>query len=219
MLDLRGLTCRPRRSKLEVRMATPPRIFEDDCYYHIYNRGHGKQQIFYGSRDYERFLEKVVEYKKKHPVEILAYCLMPNHIHFLLKQILTNSISKFMSDLCNSHSRYFNIKYESVGSLYQGRFKAKKVEKDEYLIHLSRYIHLNPVGLHSPTKNTFEQLCLYRWSSLPSYLLGKSDEIVALEAVLQYFSSKDPSGDYKEFVRSNMDLKLDPVVEYLAFEE
>lgn len=200
-------------------MATPQRIFEDGAYYHVYNRGNRKQQIFLNSRDYERFLDKVVEYKKKYPLEILAYCLMPNHVHFLIKQTYSNAISRFMSDLCNSHSRYFNVKYDTVGSLYQGRFKAKKVDKDEYLIHLSRYIHLNPVDLFYLTKNTFEQISFYRWSSLPAYILGKSNEIVTVEPILQYFSSKDPITDYKEFVEANIKLKVDPTIDHLTFDE
>ncbi len=201
-------------------MATPARFFEDGGYYHIYNRGNRKQQVFVRYRDYERFLEKVIEYKKKYALEILAYCLMPNHVHFLIKQLGDKAISKFMSDLCNSHSRYFNVKYELVGSLFQGRFKAKKIDKEEYLIHLTRYIHLNPVGLvHMANKNSFEQLLQYKWSSLPAYLSSSNDEIVNVQLILQYFSTKDPVDDYKEFVRANMQMIVDPVVEELVFEE
>lgn len=84
-------------------MATPPRFFEDHVYYHVYNRGNSKQQIFLNDRDYERFLKKVTEYKVQYPVSILAYCLMPNHFHFLLQQLSSNSISKFISNLCNTY--------------------------------------------------------------------------------------------------------------------
>lgn len=201
-------------------MATPPRFFESGVYYHIYNRGNRKQQIFLQNRDYERFLEKVTEYKKKFPVDIVGFCLMPNHFHFLLQQLTTNAISRFFSNLCNSHSKYFNIKYKTVGSLFQGRFKAKRVEKDEYLIHLSRYIHLNVVELFSPLgKKTTQQLIQYRWSSFPTYLSGKESEIINSKPVLQYFSGKDPVADYKDFVVSNIQLVLDPVINNLGFDE
>lgn len=200
-------------------MATLPRFFEDGSYYHVYNRGNRKQQIFLRYRDYERFLDKVIEYKKKYSLEILAYCLMPNHFHFLIQQLAANAISKFMSDLCNSHSRYFNVKYELVGSLFQGRFKAKKIDKEEYLVHLTRYIHLNPVEFFPVGKNVFEELAYYKWSSLPAYLLGEDNEVVTIKPVLQFFSSKDPVGDYREFVKANVHLKIDPVIEGLAFEE
>ncbi|MBI4059307.1 transposase [Candidatus Microgenomates bacterium] len=199
-------------------MATSPRYFETGGYYHIYNRGNRKQSIFFHYRDYERFLEKVVEYKKKYPLEILTYCLMPNHIHFLVKQIIDNSISRFMSDICNSHSRYINVKYDLVGSLFQGRFKAKRVEKDEYLIHLSRYIHLNPVELLYLGGDVFEKLLNYQWSSLAAYLLNKKDELVNKEVILEYFPSKDPVNDYREFVKANIKFQKDPFIEHLTFD-
>lgn len=201
-------------------MATPPRIFETGSYYHVYNRGNRREQTFLRYRDYERFLGKVAEYKKKYQLEILVYCLMPNHVHFLLQQLADNAISKFMSDLCNSHSRYFNVKYETVGSLFQGRFKAKLVDKDEYLVYLSSYIHLNPLELfHLRNNNGFELLLHYKWSSLPTYLSGKSDEIVNVDSILQYFSSKDPVADYKDFIASNIEARINPVIESLVFEE
>lgn len=200
-------------------MATPPRYFENGAYYHIYNRGNRKQQIFFRHRDYERFADKVIEYKKKYPLEILAYCLMTNHVHFLIKQIADGSISRFMSDLCNSHSRYMNVKYDLVGSLFQGRFKAKKIDKDEYLIHLSRYIHLNPVELLYSGSDVFERLLNYRWSSLKAYLLNKNDEIVNVKTILEYFSPKDPVTDYQNFVEANVNLGADPLVDHLTFDD
>ena len=201
-------------------MATAPRLFEDGGYYHVYNRGNRKQQIFLQDRDYERFLEKVAEYKKKFPIKILAYCLMPNHFHFLLQQLAPNAISGFFSTLCNSHSRYFNVKYETVGSIYQGRFKAKKVDKDEYLVHLSRYIHLNPVDLFSFLgKGIFNQLLQYPWFSLQSYLSGNANEIADPGFILKYFSNKNPTEDYKNFVAAQIRTKIDPIISHLAFNE
>lgn len=201
-------------------MATAPRLFENGGYYHIYNRGSRKQQIFLEERDYERFLEKIVKYKEKFPVRILAFCLMPNHFHFLLQQLELKAISSFFSNLCNSHAKYFNIKYETVGPIYQGRFKAKRVYKEEYLVHLSRYIHLNPVDLFRFIgKGVFDQLKQYSWSSLPAYLSGQSNEIVNVDEVLSYFARKDPVADYKDFITSNLQLEIDPLISKLAFDE
>ena len=201
-------------------MATPPRILSLGNYYHVYNRGNRKQQIFLQERDYERFVEKIQQYQEKYPVEIVAYCLMPNHIHFLIKQVTGNGISQFMSNLCNSHSRYFNVKYETVGSLFQGRFKAKLVDKDEYLIHLSRYIHLNPVSLFKQiNKNLFDQLSLYPWSSLPLYLSGVANKITNPKYLLQFFASVDPAKDYQDFIKTNINLEIDPIITGLEFED
>ena len=199
----------------------PPRFFENGAYYHIYNRGNRKQPIFLQTRDYERFLEKIVEYKKKFPLRIISYCLMPNHLHFLLQQLSSNSISQFLSILCNSHSRYFNVKYETVGSLFQGRFKAKRVDKDEYLIHVSRYIHLNPVELFSFANKEFliKQLLIYRWSSLRCFLTGKTTDIVDPLPILKYFSTKDSVKDYRDFVISNIHLEANPLIDHLVFDE
>lgn len=201
-------------------MATAIRLFENKTYYHVYNRGNRKQQIFLTDKDYKRFVEKAVFYKEKYQIKIIAYCLMPNHFHFLMQQMMDNSISKFFSNLCNSQSKYFNIKYDTVGSLFQGRFKAKIVEKDEYLVHLSRYIHLNPITLlNTHDKNIFSQLRGYKWSSLACYILGTKNKIVDPWPVLQLFSSKNPSEDYKEFVSSNIRLEADPIIGNLTFDD
>lgn len=200
-------------------MASPPRLFENGSFYHVYNRGNRKQQIFLGYKDYERFLNKTLEYKKKLNVNIVAFCLMPNHFHFLIQQLSPNTISKFFSDLCNSYSRYFNTKYETIGGLYQGRFKAKKVDKDEYLIHVSRYIHLNPAKLFSPSKNLVNNLITYRWSSFPYYLTPRKNEIVDTTVILNYFSKTNPAEDYKKFVISSIEAPIYPDTEYLVFEE
>lgn len=204
-------------------MAMPLRYFEQDIYYHVYNRGNRKQQIFLSARDYERFLKKVVEYKEKYGVNILAYCLMPNHFHFLLQKKSSDSISKFISDLCNSHSRFFNVKYETVGSLFQGRFKAKRVDKDEYAIHLSRYIHLNPLDLLNSSiplkaEEMFDRLLNYKWSSLPLYLSESKNKIVDPTPILNYFPSKNPGEDYKNFLLPYLNLRKDPLIDHLLID-
>lgn len=202
-------------------MATPPRLFENGVYYHVYNRGHRKQRIFLNDRDYERILDKIVEYKKKFLVNIVAFCLMPNHFHFLLQQSASNSISSFLSNLCNSHSRFYNTKYETVGSLFQGRFKSKKVDTDEYLIHLSRYIHLNPTDLFNfnNQKMMVDYVLSYKWSSLPIFLSGKPNEVVDPSPILGYFSKGDPIVDYQKFVVDQIQMTANPVIEHLLFDE
>ena len=104
-------------------------------------------------------------YKK---IEILSYILKPNHLHFEIKQIENNSMEMFMQSLITKYVKYFNKKYQRVGPLFQGRYKAILIEKEEYLLHLSRYIHIN--AQEELTKN--QNLSDYPWSSYPSYVKG-----------------------------------------------
>lgn len=182
-------------------MATPPRYFQKGSHYHIYNRGNRKENIFLQHRDYERFLTRTREYKNKFGITILSYCLMPNHFHFLLKQDTEISITAFMLRLCTSYAKYFNIKYEQVGSIFQDRFKAKIIEFDEYLLALSRYIHKNPLEIQPLTHGV--ELQDYFWSSYSVYLSGIKNDIVNPAFILDYFSKNNPSSDYKDFVEDD----------------
>ena len=99
------------------------------------------------------------------PVQIIAYCTMPTHLHLIVKQLEENGISTFMGNILNSYSRYFNIKHKRKGPLWEGRFKAVLVETDEQLLHVTRYIHLNPV-----TANIVGKPEEWAWSSYQEYL-------------------------------------------------
>lgn len=124
---------------------------------------------------------------------------MPNHFHFLLKQKIDHGISNFISNFTNSYTKYFNTKYDRVGPLFQGLFKAVLVESEEQLIHLSRYIHLNPVtsSLVKP-----EDLQNYYWSSYPEYVDLLEDSLTNKHLILDFFPSIDK---YKEFVLDQVD--------------
>lgn len=123
-------------------------------------------------------------------VEIVAYCLMPTHVHLILKQLKENGISTFMRLILNSYSRYFNVKHQRNGPLWQGRFKNVLVESDEQLYHLTRYIHLNPVTARLVNKP--EQ---WRHSSFLEYVRQTDTKICQFEDVLEITSKS-----YKEFV-------------------
>lgn len=179
-------------------MATPIRYFQKGSFYHVYNRGNRKQNIFISNRDYERFLKRALTYKKKFEISILSYCLMPNHFHFLLKQDSDASITNFMLRLGTSYAKYFNIKYGEVGSLFQDRFKAKLIESDEYLLQLSRYIHRNPKEILPLTPGV--ELGDYRWSSYPIYMQKAKNDLVDSDFILNYFAQSNPSADYEKFV-------------------
>lgn len=188
-------------------------------FYHIFNRGSEKRDIFTQPRDYQRFLKTFYYYhflgKKpsfskfaksqlssfdpdpnKKLVDITCYCLMPNHFHFLIKQLKDNGISTFISQLSNSYTKYFNTKYKRVGALFQGVFKAVHIETEDQFIHLSRYIHLNPV-VSGLTKDLND----YKWSSYLEYINGQSF-YCSPEDILSLYSSTD---SYKKFVENQID--------------
>lgn len=179
-------------------MATPPRYFQKGSYYHVYNRGNRKDDIFISPRDYERFLRRTKEYKEEFKITILCYCLMPNHFHFLLRQDSDIPVTSFMLKLGTSYAKYFNIKYDQVGSLFQDRFKAKLIETDEYLLQLSRYIHRNPIEILPSTPGV--ELIDYKWSSYSAYLGKNNNDLIDASIILDYFAKSDPHGDYKRFV-------------------
>lgn len=144
----------------------------NDEYYHIYNRGVDKRTAFCDEKDFHRFIQGMIEFNvlspigslyensfKKAPlgssasklavpsnqclVEIICYCLNPNHFHFLLKQVSDKGIEKFMHRLSTGYTKYFNLKNNRSGSLFQGRYKASHINTNEYFFHLSVYINLN----------------------------------------------------------------------------
>ncbi len=190
--------------------------FVNNEYYHVFNRGVAKMPIFNSSFDYKHFMNTFLYYHINGPkprfsffrnkpielknnekiVEVICYCLMPNHFHFLLRQKEENGITEFISKLSNSYTRYFNVKNKRVGPLFQGEFKSVYVESNEQLLHLSRYIHLNPL-IGYVTKD----LKTYRWSSYPEYL-GLAKDICSKEEVLGQFKSVK---DYEKFVMDQVD--------------
>jgi len=170
-----------------------------ETFYHIYNRGVEKRCIFLDDQDYAVFLS----YLKRHltsssdsdaqgklynyydSVELLAYCLMPNHFHLLVYIGQDQrQITKIIQSVCTAYSMYFNKRYRRVGHLFQGRFKASEISNDAYVQHISRYIHLNP--------DNYEQ---WPWSSLPFYLSRQDASWVHPERILKMFD-----GDYESFL-------------------
>lgn len=146
--------------------------FAEGEYYHIYNRGIEKRDIFLDQSDFNRFIVLLRIANSKEPVhiqktrkkgqgltltndkekilEIGSYCLMSNHFHLLIKETTEGGISKFMSKIMTAYTMYFNKRYERSGALFQGTFKAEHANSDEYLKYLFSYIHLNPVKLINP---------------------------------------------------------------------
>lgn len=179
-----------------------------DSFYHVYNRGVNKQNIFLDDQDYTVFLGLMKRYLSRdvekmpnrlkyvsyvEQVELLTYCLMPNHFHLLLYQIDKEGMKLLLKSVSVSYSMYFNKKYRRVGALFQQRYRAVRMESDSQLLHASRYIHLNP--------KDFRQ---WKWSSIGYYIGDKSADWVKPERVLDQHSSTEA---YTAFVEDYIDRK------------
>jgi len=134
-------------------------------------------------------------------VTVMAYCLMPNHFHLLIRQNYQNGISRYMADVINSFTRYLNIRNSRKGPLFLTQFKAVEVTTDEHLKHISRYIHLNPYSSHIvKSKN---DLIHYSFSSFRSYISEKPDVLIQNDKVMELFNFEKER--CKKFVLMNAD--------------
>jgi len=183
-------------------MARPLRIVFPDAFYHVTSRGNARSAVFKSKRDREKFLEYLGTATERYNAMIHAYCLMDNHYHLLVETPSAN-LPQIMRHINGGYTAYFNSKRATSGHLFQGRYKAIVVEKDEYAKELSRYIHLNPVRakmVGSPAA--------YTWSSYNFYIgAKKSPEWLHRDFILGYFGGKTSAAQkrYREFVDSLVD--------------
>ena len=224
--------------------------------YHVLNRGVEKRKIFLDDFDHFRFIHDLFEFNDKEPalnsyyyhqssevrprkiggqhskqprkllVEILAFCLMPNHFHLLLRQKIDGGVSLFMQKLGTGYSMYFNQKYKRVGSLFQGRFKAVDIKNESHFIHIPYYIHLNPLDLITPEwrnrelKNFNEAINFlkkYRWSSYLDYIGQKNfPSVTQREFLLNFFGGSETY--QKEMLRWLKDLDLNDEIKKITLE-
>jgi len=188
--------------------------------YHLFTKSIAEYKIFNNNDEFSRMVEAIDYYKTEKPniklskfikrhtnlknniisdkkdlIEIIAYCIMPTHIHLVLKQIKENGISVYMSNILNSYTRYFNTKHNRKGPLWEGRFKNVLVETDEQLLHLTRYIHLNPV-----TACLIDNPEQWTASSYEEYLsIEENDKICNYEGILDI-----KPNTYKNFVHDRI---------------
>lgn len=166
--------------------------FYPGAYYHLYNRGVNREKIFFERENYLFFLRQLRKYFKRELVSIIAYCLMPNHYHLII-YLNTNNLANIMQRFTLSYSKAINKRYSRVGALFQGPFKAIQVDRNEYLIHLSRYIHLNPVEA-----NIINKAEDWEFSSYRDYIGIRKGTLIAPDIVLTQFNSRN---DYEQFVK------------------
>lgn len=184
-------------------MARPLRIQYPGAWYHVMNRGNARAPIYEVDDDYEIFLEVLKESSKFFQVYLAAWCLMPNHYHMLLTTPRGN-LSRFMRHLNGVYTQRFNKLHKKDGHLFRGRYKAILVQEDEYLTHLVRYIHLNPIQA-----NIIQDPKDYPWSSHRNYLKAKDEDWLKVIPVLKIFSKtlKNARKAYLGFIKDGVDAK------------
>ena len=176
-------------------MARRPRLFAPGILYHVIVRGNYRQKTFLNARDYQAYLGRLVRYRKRFGVTVYAYCLMSNHVH-LLVETGSQPLSRFMQGLQQSYTQYFNRKHHKVGHLFQGRYKAILCEKDEYLLTLVRYIHLNPVRA-----KLVQRLDDYPYCGHREYCHARASEVLERSRVLDMLGGP---GGYRRFVQEGL---------------
>jgi putative transposase len=183
-------------------MARQLRISYPGAFYHVTCRGNERKNIFSDDRDRLMFLDKLKASLGIYDVRVHAYVLMSNHFHLIVETPKGN-LSEFMRHFNISYTAAYNHRHRRIGHLYQGRFKAILIDADNYLLELSRYVHLNPVRLRSHSTRTdtekIKELERYRWSSLAGYLTGARKQFwLTYDTVLLYVGGKRKK--YREFL-------------------
>lgn len=215
-------------------------LLVSDEIYHVFNRSVGSEIIFGNRRnlqnffslvDYYRFAQNIrfsqykaltkdfkhayeSNFKKQSPlVEIYSFAFMPTHYHFLIEQMQNGGIQTFIRITQNSFAKYFNIRFDRHGPLFQGTFKAKRVETDEQFVHISRYIHLNPV---TSFLIKFNELREYPWTSFPFYSTNSHNMFVNINKILEMFGNQEK---YIQFVVDQVDYQQKlGIIKHLVFD-
>jgi len=194
-------------------------VFANREYYHIYNRGVDKRAIFRNQFDFARFLQSIEEFnsedpigsiyensfikdkrkaKKKKLVNIICYCLNPNHYHFILEQLVDKGIEKFMHKLGSGYTTYFNLKCRRSGALFQGPFQAIHVDSNEYLLHLNAYVNLN-FKVHKLKLGDLVPKWRSSWDEYGNE--RSSADLCKKDIILKQFKNR---AEYKEFAENSL---------------
>ncbi|MFT5874496.1 MAG: putative transposase [Clostridium sp.] len=177
-------------------MSTPKLIWYEGAIYHITTRGNNKNDIFKDEEDFKAYLTTLGEaliYYSHTNYELVAYCLMDNHVHLIIKTG-EEPLTRIMRRINSIYTRYFNKKYNYIGHLFQAKYFSKLIESDKQILEASRYVHLNPVKakmVSIPEK--------YQWTSYRMFI-GEKSKLVNTEIILSYFKYSDRYKLYKEFV-------------------
>jgi len=200
-------------------MARPLRIQFENAYYHVTCRGNARQEIYADDSDRSAFLKLLARSAEIYEVVVLAYVLMPNHFHLLVKTPRAN-LQELMRHFNIAYTSHFNRAHQRTGHLYQGRYKAFLIDVDSYLQEVSRYIHLNPLRSQDQSRRAFakkrEYLRKYRWSSYPAYLSPRAPRsFLQVQEILTPFGGDTPEGRkaYGNFVEEGLARQMENPLE------
>ena len=191
-------------------MSRPLRIEYENAFYHVMNRGRGRENTFLNDDDFKYFLYCIEQASLRFNIEVHSYCLMTNHYHLLIKTPDAN-LGRAMKHINGLYTQYFNRKHNTDGALFRGRYKAVLVDADNYLLHVSRYIHRNPIETSTPL---VDDLAKYQWSSysafikrvaVPKWLVrdfifslqGKKRKYTAYKQFVEFENSEEISAFYR----------------------
>jgi len=186
-------------------MARPLRVEYEGAFYHVTSRGNEKKEIFSSPENYEQFKSYLYEAREKFGYKLHAYVLMTNHFHLLIETPDPN-LNRLMHYINGSYTGYYNRKHKRVGHLFQGRYKAILVDRDSYLVELSRYMHLNPVraGMVGKPED-------YAYSSYRSYIFPAGEKIVDRDMILGMVSNKPKEAfeRYRYFIEQEIGQEIE----------
>jgi len=185
-------------------MARPLRVEYEGALYHVTARGSERGKIYFSKRDYEKFKEYLTEAQEKHDFILHNYVLMTNHYHLILETPKKN-LSRIMHHINSSYTTYINIKMKRSGHLFQGRYKAIVVDEGNYLLTLSRYLHLNPVRA-----NMTQRPEGYLYSSYRTMVSDTGEKLVTTSTILGMLANdtEDARERYRAFVESALNEDL-----------
>jgi putative transposase len=189
-------------------MARPYRFQGENCFYHITSRGDGRKSIFISDYDHHKFLRYLLNAKIKYNFYLYAYVLMNNHYHLLIETSQPN-LSKIMHYINSAYTTYYNIKRHKYGHLFQGRYKSILVDKDSYLLELTRYIHLNPVRANIVAKPED-----FKYSSYQCYIKKADDGYIDEKQIREVISIAPDH--YRQYVEEGIGKKGTPLKDVYA---
>ena len=192
-------------------MARPLRVEYQGAIYHVTAGGNDRRNIFRDDRDRQRFLDRLADCVEAHEIRLYLFCLMSNHFHLMLETPAGN-LSEFMHRLQTAYSVYFNLRHSRSGHLFQGRYGARVVRGETYILRMARYVHLNPVFTRAakklPLRERIDMLRRYRWSSYRGYI-GRAARLDFVDyapmlAMTQAATKAKRPGEYRKFVEAGI---------------